>query len=216
MLWPVVSGYQVLYISRSGGTLLAIDPADGTVRWTYSFAFNGFSSPPAPEIHQGTVYVVAEQGVLHAVDSGTGRKRWDFDAGSQVFSPEAVAGRVYMCGSAESYALDPETGRLVWSFETRGASHPVLAGDALFHHDGSKALYALDSGTGKQRWRFPLPSEVRHAPTVAEGVVCFTGDDGMLRAVDARTGKQPPPQPPARSAVATTGPAAPPPVRTAS
>lgn len=190
-LSPVVPGHQVLYVSRSGGTLLAIDTADGAVRWTYSFEFDGFAPPPAPKVHQGTVYVVAEQGVLHAVDSGTGRKRWDFHAGPRLFTaPEAVAGRVYVCGSAESHALDTETGRPVWSSETPGANHPVLAGDALFHHDSTKALYALDSGTGKQRWRFPLPSEVRHAPTVADAVVYLTDDGGMLRAVDARTGKQ--------------------------
>ncbi|MYV63485.1 PQQ-binding-like beta-propeller repeat protein, partial [Streptomyces sp. SID4931] len=79
--------------------------------------------------HQGTVLVVAEQGVLHAVDSATGRKRWEFDGGPRmVTAPDAAAGRVYVCTTADSYALDAQTGRPVWSLKTPGASDPVLGG----------------------------------------------------------------------------------------
>ena len=49
--------------------------------------------------------------------------------------------------------------------------------------------YALDAATGAEQWRFQGDSAMESTPTVADGAVYITSDNGTFYAIDAETGE---------------------------
>ena len=93
---------------------------------------------------------------------------------------------------------------VAWSRDAgHGFAGPVIADGKviLFHRRKIREIVeAFDAATGKPIWDFQYPSTYedefgfddgpRSAPTVADGVVYTYGAQGMLHALDLRTGKK--------------------------
>jgi outer membrane protein assembly factor BamB len=93
---------------------------------------------------------------------------------------------------------------IVWQQKVgAGFSGPVVASGrlVLFHRDGNNAVIeAMDARTGKGVWRFEYPTDYsddfgfdpgpRATPAIADGKVFTYGAEGLIHAVDFKTGKK--------------------------
>jgi outer membrane protein assembly factor BamB len=132
----------------------------------------------SPAVIGGKVYFGSDDGALYAVDTTTGDEVWRFETGGPVRSSPAVTGGLVFFGSYDGgfYALDSVSGELVWRFETTGERRWRAA-----NLDGMIPQGEVHTDP----WDFFLSS-----PAVARGVVYFGTGEGMLFALDARTGAE--------------------------
>ncbi len=180
---PAVGIDGVVYVGTEAGTIFALDPSDGSVRWQFPSApdrdVGAIRGAPALDVLE-QVYFGTEQGWVLSVDS-SGRERWCFATGargpcdaaappgaavrtSSVFEFDSAdqRERVLFFGAADGvfYSIDAASGTLRWLFETR----PPAAIDASPARDINGTLYALAadgtlyawSRTGSLALRFSL------------------------------------------------------------
>ncbi len=68
---------------------------------------------------------------------------------------------------------------------------PVIVGDlVVFGSSADDQVYALDAATGSIRWRFHTGGPVRFAPAAWKDRVFVVSDDGCLRALSLKDGKE--------------------------
>lgn len=160
----VVDG--TVYVTTGAAELLALDPAEGTIRWRARVP-----SPPrgAPTVAGGRVFVVTTENHLLALSAEDGRRLWTHRAGAQVTIPlglpaPAVEGESVVAGfgTGELVALRASDGRLLWA-ESLGAS-------------GATSLADIVGITG--------------LPVIDRGRVIATGLGNITLAVDLRSGRR--------------------------
>ena len=148
---PACDG-EVLLVAGMRDVLVALDVADGTVRWRKDFvaelksALPDFGFVSSPLISGDAVYVQAGGGVVR-LDKKTGEIRWrsleskDGMMGSAFSSPVLadLAGRnqLVVQTRAELVGLDPATGSVLWrqpveAFRGMNILTPTVLGDRLF------------------------------------------------------------------------------------
>src|SRR5690606_37333629 len=118
---PALSGDgSTVYVTTgAGATMLALNAADGSLRWTYSFD-GEVPTYGSPAVADGTVYVAVgsgSDGSVHAVDGATGDRAWRTAIGGGVFFGPAVADGVAVTSSVADgkvVALDTATGAILW------------------------------------------------------------------------------------------------------
>ena len=194
--------------NNTTGGVTALDPATGTILWTYPFG-------PVADIggqlavDGGLVYVTTTNGELFALGAASGAKRYEVK-GFGAFGPGSIAaaGGVVYAGLDDKKgtvaAVDPASGKTLWrqsvgpaSFSPNVAmtSGVVLAGtvNGPGIGDQSGKLYALSPKTGQPLWSMPVSGGVNEGPVAAGGVV-YTGggnqDIGILEAWQPATGKK--------------------------
>jgi eukaryotic-like serine/threonine-protein kinase len=190
---PVVAGGTVYFVNNDG-TVYALDPATGQVRWTYPTG--GTFDYTNPVVSGGTLYVGSSSGKEYALDAATGQVRWSYPAGNIDSSPAVTGGTVYIGWNTAStggvYALDAATGRVRWSYLIYSFivfSRPSVAGGIVYFADDDGKVYALDAATGQVRWTYPTGGVVMSSPAVAGGTVYVANDNGKVYALDAATGQ---------------------------
>jgi len=191
----------------TGGSLRAVDAADGSLLWSRESS----TTLSSPTVVGGTVYLAGGfgQGIggeegLYALDATNGSTRWRFPALPTATTPTVVDGTAYIAtqnislagpNTVSLYALDAETGVEQWNRSWRGirVNPPTATGDTVYLgvaidepdaggsvRDG--VVYAVDATDGAQRWSFSTPTAVGTAPTVVGGSVYVgTGDDPFGR-----------------------------------
>ena len=119
---PPVAAGPTIYVGTaknpSGGTLYAIDPADGSTRWTFAAA-GGIGA--APVVHEGRIYFVTEDGMIQALTS-EGSSAWQQNLeGSKFYTTPVLAGDLLLVAPTNNksfvlaaYALD--SGVQKWNF----------------------------------------------------------------------------------------------------
>jgi len=152
---PVLAGGTV-YVGSGDGRLLALEPGDGSVRWT---AATGGAIRATPVVSDGQVYVGSFDHRVHAFDAESGDRLWSHDLGGIVNSAVATDGeRVYVGSRATKVvALDAATGEPVWEYVHEDGSwveSPGVLQDGVLYIGSSDALvvHALDAGTGRELW----------------------------------------------------------------
>lgn len=132
---------------------------------------------------------------------------WDF-GGSSVILKTLPNGKDILIGSGKhgiAVAIDPDKqGKLIWRTKLYGDTPPTADGLVIFGGAADDAhvyyglqrpgggLHALDLATGKIDWTAALEADGRGqiGPASAIPGIVFTGGwDGVMRAVDAKTGK---------------------------
>lgn len=80
------------------GRLVAVDPADGGLRWSYEGISRTISTVA---VHKGIVYAVDYDGRLHALDARTGRVWWVHETRAHVWGSPYVVGKVVYLGNED-------------------------------------------------------------------------------------------------------------------
>jgi len=190
------------------GGVTALDPASGTILWTFPFG-------PVSDIAggmalaDGVVYVTTSDGELYALSAANGAKRQrvagfgSFGAGGIA----AVDGVVYAGLDDKKgtvVAVNMASGKTLWRLSLGPATFPpnvasangivfagTVNGGAAEAQSGK--LYALNAKSPGQLWSVPVSGGVNEGPVTAGGVV-YTGggnlDSGILEAWQPATGKK--------------------------
>ncbi len=204
---PAVSG-DLAYVPTDTGTLLALELADGSVRWGSPIGAPTFTRQvdpwdayqSSPVVAEGFVYVGSHDGRIYAFDAGSGKQRWHFQTKHVVRATPAVAQNRVFCGSFDGhvYALDATTGKLLWDVSTKTPDVPwnavqgscAVEGDIVYVGSRSTYLYALDAATGKVLWRHSHDgSWVPSSPAVRDGITFVGQSDGNKVVAADRAGK---------------------------
>jgi outer membrane protein assembly factor BamB len=197
---PTLSAGAV-YFGSGDGNVYSLDAASGKLKWKFQ---TGDVVHASPAISHGTLYVGSWDSYFYALDTATGKEKWRFKTGEDadmhnqvgIQSSAAVAdGIVYFgCRDSNFYALDSATGEKKWAFNNKGSwvitSPAVFDGRVYFGTSDTKLFYAFESKAGGEplvslKFTWPIFS----SPAIAGDSVYFGSHDGILRAVDLKTGK---------------------------
>ena len=176
------------YLGVTPGMIVALDTADGTLRWRRRLATEG--NVLSPSVADGRLYVAlggAPTGHLWALDPATGDPLWEYDVplSVTVWTPALSDGRAYVVrtdGVVE--ALDAASGAVAWSVRTPSPvdALPALVDDVLLVAGTGGPVVALDTATGESRWSVAIAG-TPWAPIAADGYVLVPTDLGILYAI---------------------------------
>lgn len=116
-----------------------------------------------PALEDGTLYVADRNGVVKALTASEGKEKWQIDLGSQqgLFSKKSSA--------------------LLSGGLTAVSGHVYVGSERAY-------VYALNATDGSVVWKAKVAGEALSHPVVSEGVVLIHTGNGMLQALDERTG----------------------------
>lgn len=187
---------RIRYGDDGDAAVLALDPADGRVRWRAP-AGSGVSPPFVPSVAEGLVLVGRER--LTALRADDGTVRWTFDTPevSRFGDPVVVDGTVYVgvavpttgAPAGALLALDPTDGAERWRVPTgRPPAAPAVVGDTLVATADN--VLAIDTRDGRIRWRVG-DDRFATAPPSTDGLRAYVaGIDGTLAAFDIDDGTE--------------------------
>jgi outer membrane protein assembly factor BamB/subtilisin family serine protease len=197
---PAVSGDLVVAAGAGARTLVGLDAATGTQRWSLSREADEFVA--APSIADGTVYVTTSvppagfapgfQGSLLAVDAATGQLRWEAAAhGDGQGTAPAVHGELVIAGShglGVVAAYHRDTGEPAWHYGLEvsgGVSSSILVSGDGYVVGGAQLderIFVLDANTGELVWDQPVGESVLSSPAYADGRLVVADAGGTLHA----------------------------------
>lgn len=177
--------------SPDGGRIVAVDRADGSVRWVTSVTSTVWG---APAVGEGFVFAAQRatqnpeaDAALYALDPGTGQVRWRQTLPSDprfdpVDAPVVGDGLVYLStGTGPLVAYDTESGEPVWRLDPPSGvqGSPALADGTLYVGDLDGTFHALDAETGETDWAASV-GKFYGGPTVARNGIHATTFEGIL------------------------------------
>jgi eukaryotic-like serine/threonine-protein kinase len=189
LLWAFQSGAgsrsspalvkDMVLFGNEAGYLNAVDRNDGSSRWRFPTTKEVVAAPVA----DGTrAYFGSENYSFYALELHSGRAVWEFPTHDRIKGGAALAGGVVYFGSYDGhlYALRAEDRGLVWQFPA--AAPGPLAGVAA-------VAVATDTG-GVVPAALPAPPKAFSyaRPAIGEGLVFAGNLDGLLYALDQKTG----------------------------
>lgn len=163
------------------GRLYALDPEDGTRRWTVEVEDN----VSTPTVGDGLVYFGTRYGTVEAVAADTGHREWHLEVGGDVVSSPAVATGTIYVGADAIYAIDAASGTVQWRFDLPEAtfwsnSSPAVVDGVVYVGSGvlgrEGRVYALDAADGTERWREGFDAPMFSAPAVVDGTLYVLDD----------------------------------------
>ena len=202
-----------LYVMSQDNRIYALNPTDGTVKWTASAALEiaGVFGSASPAVAQGTVVAGFSSGELNAYRYENGRQVWqdalqrtsirtsvsslnDIDA-----NPVIDGGQVFAIGGGgRMVGLELTSGQRQWEVNVAGISSPWLAGEWLFVVTDDARLICVNRASGRVRWINQLPEFQRakkkrgqisyKGPILAGGRLIVVGTNGVIVNVDPETG----------------------------
>ncbi|TKJ43418.1 cell surface protein [candidate division TA06 bacterium B3_TA06] len=136
-----------IYIGAWNCYFYALDPSDGSVKWSY-LTKDMITAPPVigPD---GTIYVGCFDESVYAFDPD-GNLKWRYTLNSLISDSPAVAadGTIYVASTDEGalYALNPD-GTLRWRYKTYGQtlSSPTIGHDNVVYASIDEDIYAFRS-----------------------------------------------------------------------
>jgi outer membrane protein assembly factor BamB len=193
-----------IYITSSDPadhTLYALDPADGSIEWSFD---TGDESDfmPAADPDSGVIYMDEMGDEIRALDPDGITTRWVTVIGTDNFTPVVGEnGIVYAAGATGAStgkltALNKTTGAVIWEFSDTGSldavrTTPAIAPDGTIYFGSKDGLLYAVNPDGSKKWTFPIPvasdDPVGYSsPTIgSEGVVYIgSSSDNKLYAVN--------------------------------
>lgn len=194
----------VLYATTGFGEVLALNAADGAVKWRKQL-LNPIRA--APTIAGGHVYVVSIDNELQALDTRNGDILWHhrgitenatlMGASSPAATPDGV---IVAYSSGEIFNLRPENGRVAWSYtltvptqigampaiaDIRGL--PVIDESRVYAISQSGRIAAIDQRTGDRAWEADIGGV--NTPLVAGDTIFVLSNDMQLVALMRDSGR---------------------------
>lgn len=212
---PVIGPDGTVYIGANNGILYALDPETGGVRWAFPTGFDTYAIYSTPLVDRnGIVYFGAKDGNVYALRAPRrgiiGEVVWSLNLGTTIqTSPAFTPDGTLVIGADDwaYYGITPPRGgkgpEVKWRFQTQGTliSSPVVDSDGtVFVASMDGKVYALDPPKEagrpvKIRWSFSSGERdakggFENAPAIdAEATLYIGGNDGILYALDTKTGK---------------------------
>jgi outer membrane protein assembly factor BamB len=186
---PPVAGDTTVYAAAVTGEVRCVSREDGRTLWSYAAP----SFVRAPLLLAQDLLLVPTQGdSLIALDAGSGAVRWGLAPGGALYGSLAVAGGRAWCLSYEGTltAFDLPSGVVHGRTQLDGlfrgglgGPHPLLA----LATDGR--LHALDPHSLRPFWVRDLGAIAQVAPTSDRELVWVALEDGSVRALRSRDGR---------------------------
>lgn len=175
-----------------GGSVRALDAADGTTRWTVPM----YESETVA-VADGLLYGSPDTGRVAAYDVTSGEKQWEFEGEEEAVSPPSVSpdGVFVGTGTTEGsdggnlYAFEADTGELRWCsyLGTEQVGSPAVAGGLVFAPTTTGFVQARDVTDGTLRWQFH-DEYANFAHVTVAGAALFAGTtDGEVYAFGPET-----------------------------
>jgi len=159
-------------------------------------------SNASPAVSGGTVVVPYPSGEMLAFDVKTGQPKWAENLSrtrpgmasknvGDTARPVVADGVVYAVSAAgRLIATDIESGSRRWALEVSSSQTPWVAGEAVFLVDRTGKLIAVKRDSGDVAWMTELPGGRNwNGPVLAGGKLWLVSAEGVMVAVDARSGK---------------------------
>ena len=193
----------IAYVGASDKTFRAIDIQTGKVVWSYDQVKGYIESKPL--VVDDKVIFSAWDNTLYALEKATGKEIWKWTGGltRMHFSPAAVwpvasNGKVFIADPQRAMtAVNLQNGETVWRTfrsqvrETIGLSED---GERVYSKtmNDSIVCYSTLTNTPEQVWASNVGFGYEHAPSMPQekdGVVYGSTKEGLLFALEAKTGK---------------------------
>jgi outer membrane protein assembly factor BamB len=192
--YPGVSAVkETVYISY-GGSVLAIDPSNGSQKWRYPTSMDigrQFFAPPV--VANGTVLVGSQNNVLYALDAASGVEKWSFSGarGKWNGSPLILGSKIYAPnGDGTLYTLSLDGGAPGWKFPAKAGvwATPLTDGKLLYVLSLDRNLYAIQIETGEVSWQKEIGSSSMYGPIMTpDGIIYLSTLDSQVVAVNTKT-----------------------------
>ncbi len=177
---PAVGADGTLYFGSQDFNVYAIDPSNGSTRWSFTTGGKVRSRPSIGA--DGTIYIPAQDNKLYALNT-LGSKLWDFEFPASIFNASPAIGSdgtIYQGSDDDKlYAINPD-GTEKWSFMTEGniRTDAAIAADGTIYIASSDAkLYAL-TPNGTEKWDFETSAQILASPCLGADGTIYVGDDG--------------------------------------
>ncbi len=193
----------IAYVGASDKTFRAIDIQTGKVVWSYNQVKGYIETKPL--VVDDKVIFSAWDNTLYALETATGKEVWKWTGGltRMHFSPAAVwpvasNGKVFIADPQRAMtAVNLQNGETVWRTfrsqvrETIGLSED---GERVYSKtmNDSIVCYSTLTDTPEQVWASNVGFGYEHAPSMPlekDGVVYGSTKEGLLFALEAKTGK---------------------------
>jgi outer membrane protein assembly factor BamB len=131
-------GYDPKVVKQARGEIVALDLANGQVKWRKELSAAGIVSCVA--LSKDLAIACCTDGKVRAYQLNTGQLQWSYDAKAPLFAPPAVAGAVVYAGDLRGivHAIDLAAGTPKWTLDL-GAHAEVKAPGMIY---GGPAVHA--------------------------------------------------------------------------
>jgi outer membrane protein assembly factor BamB len=181
-----------VFLPLAGGTLIALNAADGKLLWKAEAGGELSASPTTDDrsVYAATRYSEPEQGHVHgtlrALSKSTGVTLWMRTLPAPIGGGLVTGENALFAGSTDGrvYALDKHTGLTLWANEySEGfSSQPLLSGQLIYLGSDGGNLLALEQATGRLVWQYRTHGAIQGPIAVANGIVYFGSGDGYVYA----------------------------------
>lgn len=181
---PLVGTERALYFGTEEGTVFAIDPADGTERWTASFPAGCSGASLGPDL----LYTSTTAGKIAGIDAdGDEHRRIDLPA-NEPTGVTAIEDTIFAWTESRLFAVETPLETIDWQWEPEGSPfRPSVGTDGLVVPT-RRSLHGL-AFDGSRRWTMPNEDGGRIFP-VSDGVVYVVRPDAVVEAVSVATGER--------------------------
>ncbi len=204
-----------VYFGANNGIFYVLDAENGDIRWAFPTGFDIFAIYSSPFVDRdGIVYFGAKDGTVYGLRAPRkgimGDVVWSFNLGTTIqTSPTFTPDGTLVIGADDwaYYGITPPQGttgpKIKWRFQTQGTliTSPAVDADGNVYvasMDGN--VYALEPPMEagqpvKVRWTFNSGARdaeggFENAPAIdSSGTLYMGGNDGILYALDSKTGK---------------------------
>jgi len=187
--------------SEAPGRVLALNTANGHVRWSRSLSSPSESSPL---LDHGRLFFGSQSGIVYALNASNGYVVWTYHAPGAVKASPTLSGGVLYFGdySGHVQAISEQTGRRLWISSSEGSllgsgtfySTAAVVYGRVFLGNTDGRVYAYDASSGKLDWAVQTGAYVYASPAVTTapglGPTVYVGSyNGTFYAINARSGQ---------------------------
>lgn len=186
-------GTVYVAVTSGGNSLYALNPADGSIKWSGGMAAASTASTPAIAA-DGAIYYGTNDGMVYALNTTDGSVRWSRNIGSPPVGSPAIApnGTIYIGNNGSFFALSPADGSNAWGPIMLGnvQSSPAIAPDGTLYVSGSASDLKAFNSDGTLKWDAGTIISTKSSPALSpDGATVYIGsDNGALYAVDTSNG----------------------------
>jgi outer membrane protein assembly factor BamB len=179
---PVIAD-GTMFVSSSDGTVYALDPTYGDLKWQSDRLAEKLWTNPA--VVGDTLYVSTFDGHIYSLSAETGAAlNWSFQSTAGFTSSPVVYGETILLGSFDRhlYAVRIGADAPAWRFpQDKPAgnwfwSSPVVSGGIVYAGCLDGKIYALDATTGNEMWEFDTGAPIAVSPVLMDNFLIVANE----------------------------------------